>query len=125
MGLGALRTALRLRSAYRMMKSDFLPAAPDFRKEILSAILNEPLPAGLKEPDPVSLRSWFAVALVIVSSLVLAPFGGDFIKMASLLGSDLLLPVAITLGMFMSLFSALLIGSHLKELKTFFGMSQG
>jgi hypothetical protein len=45
--------------------------------------------------------------------------------MASLLGSDLLLPVAITLGMFMSLFSALLIGSHLKELKTFFGMSQG
>ena len=108
----------RIRKTYRLMKTDFLPPAPDLSGKIM------PLQSPGAQ-DPVSFRSWIAVGLVILASLIAYPMGLAFEKMAGVLGTELLLPIALTLGISITIYCALFIVSHLEELSERFGLRHG
>ena len=115
----------RIRKTYRLMKTDFLPPAPDLSGKIMRAVYDE-LP--LQSPgaqDPVSFRSWIAVGLVSLASLIAYPMGLAYEKMAGVLGTELLLPIALTLGISLTVYCALFIVSHLEELSERFGLRHG
>lgn len=115
----------RIRKAYGLMKADFLPPAPDLSGKIMRAVYDE-LP--LQSPgaqDPVTFRSWVAVGLVILASLIAYPMSLAFEKMSGVLGSELLLPIAITLGISLTVHCVLFIISHLDELSERFGLRHG
>jgi len=124
--LNRLKEGRRLNAALRIMKTDFFPPAPDLGEAVMTAIRGKAaLPAAL--PDavgevPISFRNWVLVGVLILFSLIATPLGADFEKMVRLLGSSLLLPIALTSGVVVSLYGALFIGSHLEELSDRFGL---
>ena len=73
-------------------------------------------------PGGLSTRGWVIAGLIILVSLVTAFFGLDFQKLALETGMSFLLPVGITIGIVLTSYGALFIGSHLKELSERFGL---
>jgi len=74
-------------------------------------------------PGGISTRGWVIAGLIIIISLVTAFFGIDFKNLASESGMSFLLPIGITIGVVVTTYGALFIGSHLKELSERFGLS--
>jgi hypothetical protein len=58
--------------------------------------------------------------LVVLVSLVTAFLGFDFERIAASQGSSFLLPLGLTIGVVISGYGAVFIGSHLKELSSRF-----
>jgi len=70
----------------------------------------------------LSTRGWVIAGIVILLSLISAFFGYDFHRVTKAAGISLLLPVGIIIGVFLTGYGALFIGSHLKELSKRFGL---
>jgi hypothetical protein len=92
---------------------------PDLSGVIMANILAET--EGTSEsPDlgaeALSFRRWVITGCVIVISLVSVFFGIDFIELSAASGLSLMVPMGVTIGLFISAYSTLFIGSHLKEL---------
>jgi len=71
----------------------------------------------------ISTRGWVIAGLIIMISLVTAFLGIDFKNLASESGMSFLLPIGITIGVVVTTYGALFIGSHLKELSERFGIT--
>ena len=109
-----------------IMRSEFLPPDPDFEDTVMAMIA-----AGEDElvkteenavPGGFSIRGWVIAGLVMLISMVTAFFGLDFNKVALASGMSFLIPIGITIGIILSSYGALFIGSHLKELSERFGL---
>ena len=72
--------------------------------------------------DALSFRRWVITGCVIVISLVSVFFCLDFMELSASAGSSLIIPMGLTIGIFISAYSALFIGSHLKELSERFNL---
>ncbi|GHV48970.1 hypothetical protein AGMMS49546_39740 [Spirochaetia bacterium] len=120
-----------------ILRNDFFPPAPDFEDQIMAQIFNEESetdeaaqnagqyaghPAYQESAAGVSFRSWVIAGVVMLVSLSTSFFGGDFVRVARTLGSSFLLPVGLTIGVVLTGYGALFIGSHLKELSDRFGL---
>jgi len=109
-----------------IMREDFFPASADLEDAIMARIAEqrqetaEETPYAI--PGGISTRGWIIAGLVILVSLVTAFFGLDFQKLANESGISFLLPVGITIGCVLTIYGALFIGSHLKELTERFGL---
>ena len=107
-----------------ILREDFFPPSPDLEDSIMALITAEEerseeihaIPGGL------STRGWVIAGLVMLVSLVTVFFGFDFQKLALETGMSFLLPVGITIGIVLTSYGALFIGSHLKELSERFGL---
>jgi hypothetical protein len=64
----------------------------------------------------VSFRGWVITGFVVLVSLTTSLFGMDFVRMIPEVASSFLLPIGITIGVVVTVYGALFIGSHLKEL---------
>jgi hypothetical protein len=113
----------RLEAARALMRTGFLPPAPDLADAVMSRVyagardLAPDMPFEEEERSPeVSFGSWVFTGFIVLLSLSTAFMGLDFIKVASAQGSSFLLPVGITIGLVVTCYGALFIGSHLKEL---------
>ena len=73
-------------------------------------------------PGGLSTRGWIIAGLVILVSLATAFFGLDFNHVAVAAGIAFMIPVGITIGIVLTCYGALFIGSHLKELTERFGL---
>ncbi|MCL2213734.1 MAG: peptidoglycan-binding protein [Treponema sp.] len=73
-------------------------------------------------PGALSTRRWIIAGLILMVSLVTVFFGLDFKNLANESGMSLLLPMGITIGIVLTTYGALFIGSHLKELSERFGL---
>lgn len=71
-------------------------------------------------PAAFSLRGWAVIGFFLLLSLSTSFFGENFGEIAAAEGLSFLLPVGITVGMAVTCYGALFIGSHLKELSTRF-----
>jgi hypothetical protein len=89
---------------------------------VMAAIRGQAIEPAVAEDVPISFRNWVLVGLLILFSLIATPLGVDFEEMVRLLGPSLLLPIALTSGVVVSLYGALFIGSHLEELSDRFGL---
>ena len=112
-----------LRRIKEIMKTDFLPSSPDFEELIMERVNGE---AGTGETSGVqagfSFRLWVIIGFFMLLSLSSAFFGMNFAQIAASEGMSFLLPVGITVGMVLTCYGALFIGSHLGELSDRFGL---
>jgi hypothetical protein len=109
-----------------IMREDFFPLPPDLEDSIMAKIAIEEEQTEAEEsyavPGGLSTRGWVIAGLIILVSLGTAFFGLDFKKIANETGMSFLLPVGITVGIVLTTYGALFIGSHLKELSERFGL---
>jgi hypothetical protein len=119
----------RLEYAREIMRNAFLPSLEDasgaeegsaaFRLEdrIMERVALEDI-----EPEEENIaaapafRSWVIGGIITLVSLGSVILGIDFACMASSLGSSFLIPLGLTIGMVITVYGAIFIGSHIKEL---------
>jgi hypothetical protein len=70
----------------------------------------------------VSFRGWVITGFIILISLAMSLFGMDFMRTIPGSAASFLLPIGITIGSIVTVYGALFIGSHLKELSDRFGL---
>jgi hypothetical protein len=128
-------------SSLAVMRDDFFPYSPNLTDSIMAKTvlndLNNPnllsqehdyndfhdyIKESHAAPGGLSIRGWVIAGLIILVSLATASFGLDFKKLADETGISFLLPVGITIGIVLTSYCALFIGSHLKELSERFGL---
>jgi len=112
----------RYQSANTIIKEDFLPPSPDLENSIIVKIDAEQEDETYAVAGGLSTFGWVIAGVVILISLVTVFFGLDFQHLALESGMSFVLPVGITIGIVLTTYGALFIGSHLKELSERFGL---
>jgi hypothetical protein len=116
---GALQ---RYDNARELLRTDFFPPSPDFEDPVMTKILAEEELFEREEDTAFyntsgfSTRGWVIAGLAVTVSLAFSFFGRDFLSIAASHGSSFLLPLGIIMGIILSAYGSLFIGSHLKEL---------
>ncbi|MCL2067832.1 MAG: peptidoglycan-binding protein [Treponema sp.] len=109
-----------------ILREDFLPPSPGLEDSIMARIaaLGELQEAEetFEIPGGLTTRGWIITGFVILVSLVTAFFGLEFNNIAGEAGKSFMLPMGITIGIVLTSYGALFIGSHLKELSERFGL---
>ena len=109
-----------------ILREDFLPPSPGLEDSVMAMITVEEEQPETEEvfavPGGLSTRGWVISGVLILVSLSTVYFGFNFNKIALEAGMSFLLPVGITIGIVLTSYGALFIGSHLKELSERFGL---
>ena len=107
-----------------LLRTDFFPPSPDFSDSIMSSIYQEDEAADeqLLEVGGFSVKGWVIAGIVLVFSMVTLFFGQDFASIVRDQGSLYLLPLVIIIGVVITGYGALFIGSHLKEFSERFNL---
>jgi len=117
------RELKNLQTAEDIMKTDFFPPAPELGNIIMERLGDEACEEEtVNAPAGFSFRSWVIIGFFLLLSLASSFFGMNFIGIANSEGSSFLLPLGITIGIIVTCYGALFIGSHLKELSSRFGL---
>jgi len=116
------RNLRNLKRVEDIMRTDFLPLSPGFEDALMEQLYKENCAIGEKTDAPAgfSFRSWIIIGFFLILSLSSSFFGMNFIEIANSAGLSFLLPVGLTIGMVVTCYGALFIGSHLNELSTRF-----
>jgi hypothetical protein len=116
----------RYRVSRSILENDFFPISPGLEDSIMAKIdaLEEQreIKDGYAIPGGLSTRGWVIAGLIILISLATAFFGFDFKNLTNESGISFLLPMGITIGIVLTTYGVLFIGSHLKELSERFGL---
>ena len=114
------------KAARMIMKEDFFQSPPAIEDVLMARInieiLNEEEQQENVIPGALSTRRWIIAGVILMVSLVTAFLGLDFKNLASESGMSFMLPMGITIGIVVTTYGALFIGSHLKELSERFGL---
>jgi len=110
-----------------MLQDDFMYPAPDMEDAVIPMInINaeeETAEANEAEvPGGFSIRGWIIAGIVMFVSLATVFFGLEFNKVALIAGMAFTIPIGITIGIALTSYGALFIGSHLKDLAERFGL---
>jgi hypothetical protein len=109
-----------------ILRTEFLPPAPDIEDSVMAAISAgdavQTEGCEMEAHGGFSTKGWIIAGLVMLVSLATAFFGMDFNKVALAAGVSFMIPVGITIGIVLTCYGALFIGSHLKELTERFGL---
>jgi len=109
-------------SAKTIMKEDFFPPSPNLEDSIMAKIEAEQEESAYAPVGGLSTHGWVIAGVIILISLVTSFFGLDFQQLALKSGMSFMLPIGITIGIVLTTYGALFIGSHLKELSERFGL---
>jgi anti-sigma factor RsiW len=102
--------------------SFFVPPPYQLEDRIMAEIEQETQEAYIPAAAGFTFRGWVITGFVILISLATASLGINFSRLAEALGASFLLPVGITVGVVITGYGALFIGSHLEELSDRFGI---
>ncbi|MCL2244154.1 MAG: peptidoglycan-binding protein [Treponema sp.] len=111
-----------------VMRNDFFPSSPLHEDYIMARITSAHEHEEIAESDAyavpggISTRNWIIAGIIILISLSTIFIGFDFQTLADETGISFLLPIGITVGIILTIYCALFIGSHLKELTERFGL---
>jgi len=115
------RETRNFHSLEEIMKNDFLPPSPGLEEIVMERLYSEnEISAETDAPTGFSFRFWVIIGFFVLFSLSSSFFGINFVKIANSEGLSFLLPVGITVGIVLTCYGALFIGSHLKELSSRF-----
>jgi hypothetical protein len=107
--------AARFETARKLLKTGAFPPAP-----ALEALIMERIDAIADEDaeitGEISFRSWVITGVIVLLSLSSAFIGMNATQIAPQEWTCLLLPLGLTVGIFVTGYGALFIGTHLKEL---------
>ena len=109
-----------------ILLTDFFPPSPGLEDIVMAMTAAEKgivweVP-GAESQGGFSTRGWVIAGLVMLVSLATAFFGLDFNQIALTAGTSFMIPIGITVGIVLTGYGALFIGSHLKELTEQFGL---
>jgi hypothetical protein len=113
-----------LEKARFLLRTGFFPSSPDFSDAIMNSIYQESdyesiqestIDDQLLETGGFSVKGWVIAGVVLLLSLGTIFFANDFTSIAVDQGSSYLLPLGIIIGVMVTGYGALFIGSHLKE----------
>jgi hypothetical protein len=116
---------LHLEAVRDILRSDFFPLVPELEDSIMDRINADTVEMLYEEQNPayaVSFRGWVITGFFVLISLAMSLFGMDFVRKIPDAASSFLLPFGITMGLIVTVYGALFIGSHLKELSERFGL---
>ena len=103
-----------------VLTSGVFPPSPDFCDLIMNVVNNEAFDEETEksvfETGGFSTRGWVIAGIIMFLSFVTVFFGQDYNSIAGDWGSSFLLPLGIIIGIVITAYGALFIGSHLKEL---------
>ena len=107
-----------------MLQDDFIYPSPDFEASVMSMMIAEEAAnaAEIAEamnaevPGGFSIRGWIIAGIVMLVSLTTVFFGLAFNKVVLIAGMAFTIPIGITIGIALTSYGALFIGSHLKTL---------
>jgi hypothetical protein len=119
----------RFELARKSLRNDFFYPAPGIEDAVMARITAE-LAAGEElegdsawdNPGGISTKAWSFTGILIFISLASSFLGLNFAQVAAAGGISFLLPVGITIGVVITCYGALFIGSHLKEFSERFGL---
>jgi hypothetical protein len=118
-----VREIKKYEESRRILMKDFFPPSPELEDTIMAVIAAEEKQTEADLTSGVlSIRGWVIAGLIILISLATASFSLDFKKLALETGMSFLLPVGITVGIVLTSYCAIFIGSHLDELSERFGL---
>ena len=124
----------RLEKTVNIMRKDFFPVMTktsgfnswsDIEDSIMAKIaIDEETEsdASYANPGSLSIRGWIIAGVLIFVSFITAFLNFDFQLVVSESGNSFLVPVSITIGIVLTTYVALFIGSNLKELSKRFGL---
>ena len=113
-----------------VVQNDFFPPSPQVEDLIMEKLYMEADYGDLlsssreiiAEPAGFSIKSWIIIGLIVLLSLTAPVLGLNFSQIAASEGSSFLLPIGLTIGLIVTCYGAIFIGSHLKELSDRFGL---
>jgi hypothetical protein len=123
-------------AAREALRTDFFPSVPDFEESVMARIFAEPDTENrgdyetaqdeeggqIPMEEGISFRSWVISGLIVFFSLSTSFFSLNFNKLAVSQDLSFLLPMGITIGLVLTVYCAVFIGSHIKELSEKFGL---
>ncbi|MDR2305106.1 MAG: peptidoglycan-binding protein [Treponema sp.] len=119
----------RFELARESLKNDFFYPSPGIKEAVMARITAELEAEEAGEGDPVrdnpggiSTKVWSFTGILIFISLASSFLSLDFAEVAAAGGISFLLPIGITIGVVITCYGALFIGSHLKEFSERFGL---
>jgi len=116
----------RFEETRTIMTEDFFQQVPSFEDSIMAKIgmeiEDEQAHAPYTTQSGISTRGWIIAGFIVMVSLITTFFGLDFQNLASESGTSYILPIGITIGIVLTIYGALFIGSNLKELSERFGL---
>lgn len=98
-----------------LRRDETLPDAPDRTREIMARISAGDVTYGRSVP----LYNWVSGEVIIIVSIVLARFSDSLVWMNAYFGMNLEVPFNIVLGILLTVYSSVFIGTHMKEIKGF------
>jgi hypothetical protein len=109
-----------------IMRNDFMFPTPDLEDTVMSMIsAEEGEIAEAQEtevPGGFSIKGWIIAGIIMLVSLATLFFGLDFNKVVLVAGMSFTIPIGITIGIVLTSYGALFIGSHLKMLSERFNL---
>jgi len=108
-----------------ILHNDFMFPEPDLEDSVMSMISDGEEEAEACETEVTggfSIRGWIIAGIVMLVSLATVFFGLEFNKVALIAGMAFTIPIGITIGLALTSYGALFIGSHLKDLTERFGL---
>ncbi len=106
-----------------ILHNDFMYPAPDLEDAVMAMIsAGEDEDCEAEVPGGFSIRGWIIAGIVLLVSLATVFFGIEFNKVALIAGMSFTIPIGITIGIVLTSYGALFIGSHLKDLSERFGL---
>jgi hypothetical protein len=112
--------AARFEAARKLLKAGAFPPAPDLGSLIMERIEASRPEEGAEIAGEISFRSWVITGLIVILSLSSAFIGMNANQIAPRDWTIFLLPLGLTVGLFVTGYGALFIGTHLKELSEWF-----
>lgn len=118
---GCAQESARLRRVYTFLRTDYIPEAPDLSDAIMNEIC-APQETETLDGEPVSLKNWVLVGVIVFFSLLLSSVGLEFSAPGILLRSNLLLPITLTLGFGVTIYGGVFIATHMEDFSERFGL---
>ena len=111
------REQARIQEAFSLLaiRKEVLPK--DLADSVMAMVALEPVRV---RPLHQSLRNWLIPGIAIVAYLVLAPITPAKDWFLETFGLNLLLPMSITLGVVLTVYTSIFVASHLDEITEYF-----
>jgi hypothetical protein len=107
--------ARKLYLAEETLRTQFFPISPDVEDAVMRQIENVADEVEDAEYDS-SFYGWVVTGIVVLLSLSSVFFGMNFKQVAVSQGLSFIIPISVTIGVVLTTYGAVFIGSHLKEL---------
>jgi hypothetical protein len=112
--------ASRFEAARELLKAGAFPPAPDLESLIMARIEASLPEEGAEITGEIPFRSWVITGVIVILSLSSAFIGMNANQIAPGDWTAFLLPLGLTVGLFVTGYGALFIGTHLKEFSEWF-----